>query len=122
MNLYYNDDFGFSYVDEFGNPVEKTKDKYPYSYDGYVSYRNGDNSDITGSVYSDRLRQWDYEKYEECSKKHGDPGLMRNKVPIQIQSFLRDYLNEPKLNLILIMEYCNLSTGYPVWRFDYQII
>lgn len=54
INLYY--------VDEFGKPVERTKFDFPYSYDGFVTYRAGNNSEITGTVYSDRLSESDYEK------------------------------------------------------------
>lgn len=37
----YNDDwfknpFGHMYLDLDGNPVRRTKDEYPYSYDAYV--------------------------------------------------------------------------------------
>lgn len=28
--------------------------------------------------------------------------------------------SKPNLKLILVMEYCNQTTGYPEWRFDYR--
>lgn len=110
----------FATVDEHGNPVKRTKQEYPYSYDGFVCWRGGSNSEVNASVYHDRMQQWDYEKYQRCSKKQGDPGLMRDKNPTQIEAFLREYMDDDKLRLIIIMEYCNMSSGYPVWRFDYN--
>lgn len=111
---------GLHYVDEHDNPVERTKDTHPYSYDGYVVWRGGKNKEVTGTAYSDRLREWDCEKYDTLSEKYGNPASMNKKNPAEIEKFLQDYNNEPKLKLILIMEYCR-NNGYPVWRFDYHI-
>lgn len=49
--------FYSQYVDHEGNPCKRTRDQYPYSYDPYVTYRNGDNEEINGSMYSDRMMQ-----------------------------------------------------------------
>lgn len=109
----------FSGVDEYDNPVERSKHEYPYSYDGFVTYRGGKNEETTNTVWSDRLLQWDYEKTRSLMKKHfGTQGdYYFERTPEQIESFLSEYLGE-KVKLILIMEYCNVSSGYPVWRFD----
>ena len=40
------------------------------------------------------------------------------RTPIAIEAFLRELLDKPNYQLGLIMEYCNVSNGYPVWRFD----
>lgn len=110
-------------VDEFDKPVVRTKQSHPYSYDGFVTYRNGKNEEATGTIYSDRLLQWDYAKARNLMMKHfsesGD--YWDSRSPEKIQSFLQDWTDERNLKLILVMEYCNVSNGYPVWRFDYAV-
>ena len=109
------------YVDEHGNAVERTKDKYPYTYDGFVTWRGGENSEVTGTVYSDRLLQWNYQKTRDLMQKHfGNTGdYYSSRSPKQIQAFLSEYFEE-EIELIFIMEYCNVSSGYPLWRFDFK--
>jgi len=111
----------FGQVEEFDQPVKKSKHEYPYSYDGFVTYRNGKNEDANGTIYSDRLLQWDYEKTRSLMKKHfGESGdYWNSRSPEKIQSFLQEWTDDKKLKLVLVMEYCNMSNGYPVWRFDY---
>lgn len=114
--------FTISLVDEFDNPIEKTPQSHPYSYDGFVTYRNGQNKDASGTIYSDRLLQWDYERTRLLMKKHfGNTGdYYDNRSPEQIESFLKEWTGEKNLKLILVMQYCNKSSGYPLWRFDYK--
>lgn len=78
------------FVDEYGNPVERTKNEYPYSYDGFVTYRGGSNDDVTGTAWSDRLLQWDYEKTRKLMTKHfgGQGDYYYERTPEQIESFL----------------------------------
>lgn len=108
-------------VDEHGNPALKGKHEYPYTYDGFVLHRFGENEEANGTIYSDRLLQWDYEKHNKLCKKHfGDEGQYWDKRdPKLIEEFLRDWTGKPNLRIIFIMEYCNQATGYPCWRFDY---
>ncbi len=110
------------YIDEHGIPVARTPQTHPYTYDGYVTYRGGKNEEANGTIYSDRLLQWDWDKYNLLSRKHfGDEGqYFDNRDPKKIEAFLRDWCESPKLKLIFIMKYCNQSSGYPVWRFDYH--
>lgn len=105
-------------VDEHNRPVRRSKQEYPYSYDGFVTYRNGKNEEINFTVYTDRIDR--DPKYDELSQKHfGNQGqIWFNRSPLEIQSFLRDLYSDPKLKLILVMEYCNVSSGYPLWRLD----
>jgi hypothetical protein len=109
-------------VDEHGNPVERTKEEYPYSYDGFVTWRGGENSEANSTVYSDRLRLWDRGKgkLDALLEKHfGDSSdHWFDRSPEAVEAFFQDYLNKPGLKLIFIMEYCNQATGYPLWRFD----
>ncbi len=110
-------------VDEFNRPVTKTKLSHPYSYDGFVQWRGGENDEASSTIYSDRLLLWDREKYNKLSVKHfGNEGqYWDNRNPKIIEAFLQDWTDNEELKLILVMEYCNVSSGYPVWRFDYAI-
>lgn len=116
------------YVDEHDRPVRRTKHTHPYSYDGFVQERCGKNSEANGTVYTDRLLQWDYELTRKLLKKHfKDTGIdvggdyWSARPAKAIEGFLRERLNQPELRVILVMEYCNQSNGYPVWRIDYHI-
>lgn len=115
--------YGFGLlVDEFGNPVSKLPQDYPYSYDGFVVQRLGKNEQITDTSYSDRLRQEDREKSDRLSLKYfGEKGdCWSGRDSSQIELFLREFLNKPKLKLILVMQYCHQSSGNPYWRFDFN--
>jgi hypothetical protein len=114
------DTVGSQPVDEFGNPVKRTIEEYPYSYDGFVLWRTEGKAGDT--IYSDRLLQWDFTKHDKlCMKHFGNTGqVWGNRNPKKIEAFLRDWCDNPKLKLILIMQYCNLSSGFPTWRFDYN--
>lgn len=113
----------FSPVDEHNKPVKRTKDKYPYSYDGFIIHRSLPNEETTHTLYSDRLHTNYYKNWSSLSNKHfGSNGdYFWDRKPENIQAFLCELLNKPDLKLVLIMEYCNLSNGYPVWRFDVKI-
>ena len=109
-------------VDEFGNPVEKSKLEHPYSYSGFVLWRGGENEEVDSTIYSDRLTMWDLKKHNElCLKHFGNKGQhWNNRDPEKIEAFLKDWCEDEGLKLILIMEYCNVSNGYPLWRFDFS--
>lgn len=108
------------YVDWNDKPVERTPDKFRYSYDAYVIYKKSEEYNQT--VYSDRLHQWDYEKYNRLSEKHfGNQGqYWNNRDTDKIEAFLRDYYDKPELELIGIMEGCNASSGFPYWIFFFN--
>lgn len=112
-----------NYVNLDDNPVKRTPLDYPYSYDMYVTYKNGQKEDITGSRYSDRLLQWDYKLTRDLMQKHfGESGdIYSDREPEKIEKFLRERLNEPNLRLIAIQQECNVSNGFPVWWFGYKV-
>jgi hypothetical protein len=113
----------YAQVDEHGKPVRRTKQTHPYTYDGFVQERVHLNKKATGTVYTDRLLQWDYQLTRELIAKHFNDGggdWWNNRSAAQIQEFLRERLEKPNLEVVLVMEYCNQSTGYPVWRIDYS--
>lgn len=108
--------------DDNGKPVERTKSEYPYSYDGIVTYRD---CDLTAkhTVYHDRLKQWDSDKYERsrmeaASTSQGELAGYFND-PKVVEEMLQLYYEDDTIRLVMIMEYCNQSSGYPCWRFDY---
>jgi hypothetical protein len=107
-------------VDLEGRPVAKTKTSNPHDYDGHVIWRGGRNDSINGCDYTDRLQQWDADKFSRCCKAHMDGVRWDNAPPEQVQAFLRDYHVDPGLRLIAIMEWCNQSSGYPVWSLHYK--
>lgn len=115
--LYY-----FICVDENGDFVKRTPSEYPYSYDGHVIA--GDVTGMKGddTVYTDRLLQWNRKKHDNLCKKHfGDEGQdWRDRHMDKVQDFLRDWNDNPKLEVIRVMQYCNASNGYPLWRIDYK--
>lgn len=109
-------------IDEHGNPVLRTKQTHPYSYDGFVLWRGGSNEEAISTIYTDRLLQWDYGKHNQlCMKHFGDRGqYWNNRDPKKIEAFIRDWLENQDVKLILIMEYCNQASGYPTWRLDFS--
>jgi hypothetical protein len=106
-----------AYRDWDGNPVKKNRHDYRYSYDPYVIFQKRTQYD--NCVYSDRLYQWDSKKYNLLCEKHfGNQGQMWSGRPIKkIESFLQDYHDNPNLELVGVMEGCNVSTGFPYWIF-----
>lgn len=103
------------YRDIYGNPVEKTKDRHPYSYDEYVVIKNGDNNEVTSAVYSDRL---DLSKSRKLMVKHygTELGYFSDWDTQQIESFLSDYYEED-IKLVMLVQGCNNNSGYPYWIF-----
>lgn len=98
----------------------RSKHEFPYSYDPILVFNCGLPANAT--VYTDRLYSWDHKLHDELCKKHfGDSGqYWADRKPADIQEFLRERFNAPELVLCTITEYCNQSSGYPVWRLDYS--
>ena len=74
-----------------GQPIEKTQRDYPYSYDAYCVYKSDNWSPMDDVCYSDRLMQWDYDKFTDCMKEvWGERAgqYFDNKEPEDIQNFL----------------------------------
>lgn len=104
-------------TDEKGNFPERTKRSHPYSYDPICHYMNGAVKP-SETVYHDRMEQWDYKKFrrvvdEHCKHAHSFSN------PTAVQNILRDYFDDQLIVLTCIVEYCNASSGYACFRFDY---
>lgn len=100
----------------------RTKAEYPYSYDAFMTWAS--KQVVKGEQscnYSDRLRQWDGEKYNRLCRKHfdnqGDYWYLTERTPAKVEAFLRDYHDAPELHLQEIWEGCNVANGFPVWHF-----
>lgn len=95
------------------------KARSPYAYKEFYLYRSGGESNA--GVYSDRLMQWDYDKYNRCCKEvWGDKGqYFDSRKPTEIERFLQLYNENDDIKLIDIIEGCNASNGYPFWAFKY---
>lgn len=72
----------------------------------------------TTTIYSDRLFQWDSEKYNRlCMKHFGDHGQMFHaRSPDGIEAFLRDYFGEGLLLCSIEQTYHRMQ-GHPIWVF-----
>ena len=117
-------DFDEHERDAYGNIVQRTKQEYPYSYDPYVLWQHTDEDvldNINGSMYTDRLLQWDFDKHDELCQKHfGDKGQYWNdRDPEKIEAFVRDWCDDQSITFARLTEDCNHNNGFPVWLLSY---
>lgn len=105
-----------------GDPITKTPQSHPYSYEPFVVWEN-EEVGATGSAYSDRMMQWDYEKFNKsCEEVWGNKGQLFHsyiRQPKDIEKFLQLYFDKPNLKLARLVEGCNVSSGYPYWVFEW---
>lgn len=106
-----------------GLQVERTPEDFPYSYDAYLILRNNPNEKDMHCSYSDRMYQWDSEKYYSLKKKFvpstkGD--YWDTAKANEVEKFLREYFDKPKLKFIALEQACNVSNGFPLWIFHYS--
>lgn len=106
-----------------GEPVERNRLDYPYSYSTFVLWRSDLEVDVnkTTTVYSDRLYTWDWIKFNSCCKKiwGNESQCFDNRCSNDIERFLCMYLNK-KVRLHMIAQGCNHSSGAPLWLFNYE--
>ena len=69
-------------------------------------------------VYSDRLRQWDYQKADRAWQTAIDSGATPNSADF-IQAYLSAYYDRP-LIVEHILSGVNVSNGYPYWVAGYR--
>ena len=71
-------------------------------------------------MYSDRLRQWDSDKFKKYSLSvfGNEADYFNERSPRKISEFLSLYFDR-KVVVIKITEWCNVATGYPVWSFEF---
>lgn len=116
---------GWWYLDLEGKPVERNPLSHPYNFDTFVQWRKPEwkGGPTKGSVWSDRLYQWDGPKYYACTRAvWGNCGQSFDepRTPEEIERFLRLYNDEPELELVAVLKACNQSSGYPLWCLLYN--
>ena len=94
----------------------RTKYTHPYSYDAITLFNNGDTA--TSSVYSDRMAQWDYEKFRKAMEEQGELGYDWHDGE-KVTKMCQTYFDNPTLQVVKVVELCNVATGYPVWHIMY---
>lgn len=128
-DIYFDDEFSCyfesMYVDLNGNPIKHTPLTHPYNYNEFVVYKSNNwRPELHYSAtYSDRMLQWDAVKfsksYEKAFKHTGQ--LFNNAKPEAVQNFLSLYFDKT-VELIAILQGCNVSNGNPYWVFIYNLI
>lgn len=129
LTMYDEDDDGivlggFGGRDFMSPGSNRSVQQHPYGYDPHYIFRLGNKvpHGIEGSVgvYSDRMSQWDREKYSECCKKFLKGGqYLRRLSPAQVTKFMSHYLGY-RVKVTALAEGCNVSNGYPYWVIFYE--
>jgi hypothetical protein len=96
-----------------GKPVQRTKGTHPYAYHPFVVYRALPNEALTAGTYSDRLRQNDWSKAEALTLEHfsDTSHYWRGREPARIEALLRDFTEQPSLEMGVVLKGCNVSSG-----------
>lgn len=135
------------FVDEHGYPVgshrigpapdadlqrrdpPRQKSAYPYGYCPFTIWGfPGENKECNGTVYVDRMEQWDRAKYVRLAAEifvddRGARVGVYNSHACRgdlIEKFLRAWNEDPDLALLRVVECCNVATGYPTWALYYR--
>lgn len=108
------DDF---WVDPKG--PKRTKHEYPYSYSAFYLWKSAKGNKGCAAVYSDRLEQWDYNKYKEAVAASGAKGRMSTWDAKTCGKFLTAFFGRPT-RVFALAEECNVSNGFPLWIFWFQ--
>ena len=106
-----------------GKPAERPRSSHPYSYSEFLLWPLSFGEPITGwdhAVYTDRLQQWDSEKYGRLCREHMPGKRWDNTTPEQVTAFMRAYNEDPGLRVVAVQECCNVSSGYPIWILHYK--
>ncbi len=118
---------GFIFIGYDGKPCERTPLNYPYSYDPFVIWRSEEFSEEAmkspywNSTFSDRMRQWDYKKFDDAWHEvwgGGGKGFRYKKIN-DIEKFLSLYYGQD-VKLLELSEQCNCSSGIPYWCFVFR--
>ena len=114
------------YIDIHGHKIERAPEQFPYNYDTYVLWKRVgfDKDDAYDAVYSDRMMDWNYDKFASCCQKiFGDAGqCFDNRKPEDIEVFLNEYFDElhVKIELLAVLKGCHHGNGNPLWVFIYK--
>lgn len=110
-----------SYQGEFQTDDDLTKSEpprnkftHPYSYDPFTVWGRK-HPGANGTVYSDRLRSEDFNSLAKEYFPRGVPWEQGEAV----EALLRKYTGDDELEVTRVIEYCNSSSGNPLWRIDF---
>lgn len=123
MKHIYSDDMLYGRRYGFGRPDGRwvnpdntnPKSTHPYSYSEFYiwGYAAGKEAS-TDAVYSDRLAQWDREKFERCCREVVPNKRWDQMGSGEVSKWLTAYFGRPIVATALA-EGCNVSNGYPYW-------
>jgi hypothetical protein len=107
-----------------GNPIERTPEKYPYSHDPYVIWqKTGDFAKDRGAtcIYTDRMYQRDFHRIENLVRSYfgNISQYWDDREPEKVEALLREWANDPEIELTMIAHHVNFSSGYPLWSLHY---
>lgn len=97
---------------------QRTREQYPYSYDAHYKWRDFDKDNPPEGmdcIYSDRMMQWDYEKYEAARQKV-DAGWIENISREKAEGIIDAYY-DGKYKCVGFAACCNVSNGYGIGIF-----
>lgn len=103
---------------EYNNIIRSIINKsYDYSYNSHLNIKP------KGSAYSDRMMEWDFDKFQKSLIKiFGNKSQLfykSHKSPDKVELFLREYFDDDSILLLEVKHSINQYTGYPVWCFIY---
>ena len=109
--MYYRSIDGSQSYDWVHEHCTRSPREYMYSYSEHYVWRDFDKfnmpEDVT-SAYSDRMMQWDYEKYKKCVK---GVGWIENVDKKTAKRIIKEYY-DGKYECVGFAKSCNWSTGY----------
>jgi len=91
----------------------------PYGYDAHFAWRHFDKRNPPAnmhSVYSDRMQQWDPEKFALARKAAGENCWIENLTPDAARRFVEVYYDGTQ-ECIGFGRCCNQATGYGIGLF-----
>lgn len=113
------------FINENGEPITKTPETHPYSYEPYIIFgktnQELENGYINGSVYDDRLLQSNYNKFISLKNNILKNNSFETSTKEKIEKFLEAwYDNKYIIVLVRILKGCNVSNGYPYYVLQYH--
>jgi hypothetical protein len=99
---------------------DKTDDRstHPYSYSPFFHWKSPDWKKIDNASYDDRMRQWDYDKWNAVRSRLSN-GRFEYVGQEELNRMLTEYFDKPMICTALV-EGCNVGNGYPYYVFYYR--
>lgn len=98
-------------------PDNRSRNEYPYGYSAY--YLWGVPAKGHEATYSDRLSQWDRDKFAAATKSVNV--RFENFSRQDAEAFLSAYFDQP-VQVSALAQCCNVSSGYPIWIFFHSSV